>query len=44
MTEVLGESFLLDEIRNKCDENVAAVPVFVGGKAKGKIFDRAKAG
>ena len=29
MTEALGESFSLDEIRNKCDENVAAVPVFV---------------
>jgi hypothetical protein len=23
MTEALGESFSLDEIRNKCDENVA---------------------
>ena len=29
MTEALGESFSLDEIRNKVFENVAAVPVFV---------------
>jgi hypothetical protein len=39
MTEALGESFSLDEIRNKCDsENVAAVPVFVQKLDKQHLF------
>jgi hypothetical protein len=43
MTEALGESFSLDEIRNKCDRE-SGRSSGLRGKAKGEIFDRAKAG
>jgi hypothetical protein len=43
MTEALGESFSLDEIRNKCDWECGCSSC-LRGKAKGEIFDRAKAG
>ena len=48
MTEALGESFSLDEIRNKCDLRMwlpfLAQASCLRGKAKGEICDRAKAG
>jgi hypothetical protein len=42
----LGKAFRLTKFETSVIENVAAVPVFVSGKAKakGEIFDRAKAG
>jgi hypothetical protein len=45
MTEALGlgESFSLDEIRNKCDWE-SGCSSCLRGKAKGEIFYRAKAG
>jgi hypothetical protein len=43
MREALGESFSLDKFKTSVIDNVACSSCLCG-KAKGKIFDRAKAG